>query len=158
MDSQRSEKVLAETEKRKGSVFYVLLPVINQMIFMKEDVDVILVDDDRDICIMVEAILRFAGFKVLSCPAPDQLDETLAHTHPRLLLMDMLLSGIDGRDVCRRLKADPATSQIRVMMMSAHPDADKSCREAQADDFISKPFDMDFFIARVKDQLALVNS
>jgi len=67
--------------------------------------------------------------------------------------MDMLLSGTDGRDVCRRLKSDPATAQIKVVMMSAHPDADKSCREAGADDFIPKPFDMDFFISKIKGQL-----
>jgi DNA-binding response OmpR family regulator len=120
---------------------------------MKHEVDVILVDDDKDICVMVEAILKFAGYKVHSCSLPEQLPEILNSIHPRLLLMDMLLSGTDGRDVCRKLKADPATSYIKIIMMSAHPDADKSCREAGADDFIPKPFDMDFFIARVKGQL-----
>lgn len=116
--------------------------------------DVLLLDDDKDICIMVEAILKFAGYKVQSCSLPEQLPELLATIHPRLVLMDMLLSGTDGRDLCRKLKADPATASIKIIMMSAHPDADKSCREAGADDFISKPFDMDYFISTVKKQLA----
>jgi DNA-binding response OmpR family regulator len=120
---------------------------------MKQEVDVILVDDDKDICVMVEAILKFAGFQVASCSLPDQLPEVLNNVHPRLLLMDMLLSGTDGRDVCRKLKADPATSYLKIIMMSAHPDADKSCREAGADDFISKPFDMDYFISRIRNQV-----
>ena len=124
---------------------------------MKQEADVLLVDDDKDICIMVEAILKFAGYKVQSCSLPDQVPQLLNVSTPRLLLMDMLLSGTDGRDVCRKLKADPATSQIKIMMMSAHPDADKSCREAGADDFIPKPFDMDFFISRVKNQLPAVS-
>jgi DNA-binding response OmpR family regulator len=124
---------------------------------MKQEADVLLVDDDKDICIMVEAILKFAGYKVQSCSLPDQVPQLLSISTPRLLLMDMLLSGTDGRDVCRKLKADPATSQIKIMMMSAHPDADISCREAGADDFIPKPFDMDFFISRVKNQLQAVS-
>ena len=120
---------------------------------MSQQPDVLLVDDDKDICVMVEAILKFAGYQVQSCSTPDQLPAILETTTPRMLLMDMLLSGTDGRDVCRRLKSDPATAQIKVVMMSAHPDADKSCREAGADDFIPKPFDMDFFISKIKGQL-----
>lgn len=121
---------------------------------MKQDVDVLLVDDDKDICVMVEAILKFAGHNVQSCSMPDQLPALLTVTRPRLLLMDMLLSGTDGRDVCRRLKTNPEMQYLKIIMMSAHPDADKSCREAGADDFIPKPFDMDFFIGRVNRQLS----
>lgn len=120
---------------------------------MKHQVDVLLVDDDRDICVMVQAILKFAGYKVQSCSLPSELAEMMDNLHPRLLLMDMLLSGTDGRDICRKLKADAKTSYIKVIMMSAHPDADKSCREAGADDFIFKPFDMDYFISKIKNQL-----
>jgi len=119
----------------------------------KEQVDIILLDDDKDICVMVQAMLNFSGYKVQSLSLPAQLNEVLAGYTPRMLLMDMLLSGTDGRDVCRRLKDDPATSHIKIMMMSAHPDADWSCRQAGADDFIPKPFDMDQFIAKVKSQL-----
>ena len=124
---------------------------------MQQDIDVLLMDDDQDICMMVEAILKFAGYKVASFSLPAQLEQTLNGFNPRMLLMDMLLSGTDGRDICRKLKTDPATSQIKIIMMSAHPDADKSCREAGADDFVSKPFDMDYFIGRVKNQLAAVS-
>jgi DNA-binding response OmpR family regulator len=120
---------------------------------MSQELDVLLVDDDKDICLMVEAILKFAGYRVQSCWFPDQLQQIFSTTIPRLLLMDMLLSGTDGRDVCRQVKSDPMTSQVRVIMMSAHPDADKSCREAGADDFVSKPFDMDHFISKVRGQL-----
>jgi DNA-binding response OmpR family regulator len=124
---------------------------------MKQETDVLLMDDDKDICVMVEAILKFAGYKVQSCLLPDQLQEKLMIANPQLLLMDMLLSGTDGRDVCRKLKTDPSTSKIKIIMMSAHPDADKSCREAGADDFISKPFDIDYFISVVKNLLPANN-
>lgn len=122
---------------------------------MQQEVDILLLDDDKDICVMVEAILTFAGHRVQSCSIPDQLPGLLAAAAPRLLLMDMLLSGTDGRDVCRQLKTKQVMPQLKIIMMSAHPDADKSCREAGADDFIPKPFDMDFFIEKVNRQLAV---
>ncbi len=124
---------------------------------MKKDVDVLLIDDDKDICTMVEAILKFAGYNVQTCVQPDQVFTILTVTHPRLILMDMLLSGSDGRDVCRKIKADQSNSAIKIIMMSAHPDADKSCRDAGADDFVPKPFDLDYFIGRVKKQLEAVS-
>ncbi len=114
-----------------------------------QDIDVLVLDDDKDICVMAKAILSFSGLKVASISVPGQADQALADFTPRMLLMDMLLSGTDGRDICRKLKSDPAASHVKIMMMSAHPDADKSCREAGADDFISKPFDMDQFIEKV---------
>ena len=103
---------------------------------------------------MVKAILNFAGYKVESLSQPVLLPQILNTFNPRMVLMDMLLSGTDGRDICRRLKKDSASSHVKIIMMSAHPDAVKSCREAGADDFISKPFDMDQFIAKVKSQLS----
>jgi DNA-binding response OmpR family regulator len=124
---------------------------------MKKEVDVLLLDDDKDICMMVEAILQFAGFKVEACTSPDQLPQLLTSCSPRLLLMDMLLSGTDGRHVCRKLKSDPVTSHIKIIMMSAHPDAEKTCREAGTDDFIAKPFDMENFIGRIKKLLPTYN-
>jgi DNA-binding response OmpR family regulator len=53
------------------------------------------------------------------------------------------LSGQDGRVICKKLKKFPTTKNIPVIMMSAHPSAEKSAREACADEFIAKPFDID---------------
>ena len=115
----------------------------------KEKIDVLVIDDDADICIMVAAILKFAGYKVQQVSSVDKLPAFFEKAEPRLILMDMLLSGNDGRDVCRKLKADDEHQGITVIMMSAHPDAEKSCRDAGADDFLAKPFDIDNFLAKV---------
>src|SRR5947207_15988424 len=120
---------------------------------MKQPVDVLLLDDDRDVCVMAEAMLQYSGYIVHSFSSPHQLQQVLNGYNPEMLLMDMLLSGTDGRDICRRLKADAVTGRIKIIMMSAHPDGEKSCREAGADDFIAKPFEMDHFIGRIKEQL-----
>jgi DNA-binding response OmpR family regulator len=121
---------------------------------MSQELDVLLVDDDKDICIMVQTVLKFAGYQVQSCSNPDQVQQIIHTSTPRLLLMDLSLSGTDGRDVCRRVKADPLSSHVRIIMMSAHSDAGKSCLEAGADDFVAKPFDMNYFISKVKAQLS----
>jgi len=115
----------------------------------KESVDVLVIDDDADICIMVGAILKFAGYKVQQLSAVDKLAVTLDSVEPKVILMDMLLSGHDGRDICTQLKNNEAQNHIHVIMMSAHPDAEKSCREAGANDFLAKPFDVDNFLAKV---------
>ncbi len=115
----------------------------------KENIDILVVDDDADICIMVGAILKFAGYKVQQISSVDTLPGFLEKVEPRLVLMDMLLSGNDGRDICKKLKANEEQKHITVIMMSAHPDAEKSCREAGADDFLGKPFDVDNFLAKV---------
>ena len=114
-----------------------------------ENVDVLIIEDDPDISIMVTAILKFAGYKVLQCAIIEKLPAIPEAVAPRLILMDMLLSGNDGRDICRRLKADEGSKDIAIIMMSAHPDAEVSCKEAGANDFLSKPFDIDNFLNKV---------
>jgi DNA-binding response OmpR family regulator len=117
---------------------------------MKEDIDVLLVDDDQDICIMMESILKFSGYSVQYCSVPEKLWQILSDKTPALLLMDMFLSGTDGRDICKKLKSNQETSSIKIMMMSAHPDGEETCLRAGADDFLAKPFDIDYFTDKVK--------
>ncbi|MCP9753426.1 PleD family two-component system response regulator [Ferruginibacter sp. HRS2-29] len=115
----------------------------------KQIIDVLVIDDDPDLCLLMESLLKFAGHDVQRMTNPVFLEEKLSQVMPRVILMDMLLSGSDGREICTALKANEATKDIPVMMISAHPDAEISCREAGADDFLGKPFDMDIFLDRV---------
>ena len=63
--------------------------------------------------------------------------------------MDMLLSGTDGTDICRRLKQDNKLSLVPILMFSAHPNAKDACLAAGADDFISKPFEMNDLMGKI---------
>ena len=63
--------------------------------------------------------------------------------------MDMLLSGVNGTDICAELKENSSTSHIPVMMISAHPNAKEICLQAGADEFISKPFDMQDILSKI---------
>ena len=71
--------------------------------------------------------------------------------------MDMLLSGMNGTEICARLKQDPSLSHIPVIMISAHPNAKEICLDAGAEDFISKPFDMKDLLSRVSRFVQPVN-
>jgi DNA-binding response OmpR family regulator len=69
---------------------------------------------------------------------------------PDLIILDVLLSGIDGRDICRELKSNPLTKKIPLIMISAHPNAEKSVREAKADDYLQKPFELEDLLIKIK--------
>ena len=112
--------------------------------------DVLLIDDDPDICIMLKAILHAAGYTVQYSSVVSQLPQILDSITPRLILIDMLLAGKDGAAVCRSLKADTKTKDILIVMMSAHPDAEITCKEAGADAFLAKPFDIDQLLGKMK--------
>ena len=113
---------------------------------MTNPTDIIVVDDNRDISVMLKSILEFAGHTVATCDGKESLLLILAIYHPQLIVMDMGLGNADGRDICRELKNDPPTAHIPILMISAHPDAGHSCLEAGANAFLEKPFEMDELI------------
>ena len=112
--------------------------------------DLILVlDDDPDICAMLKMVLEYHGYGAEEADGEEKALEVLSAKKVDLIIMDMLLSGADGTDICRRLKQDEQTSSIPILMFSAHPNAEKICLEAGADDFISKPFEMNDLINKI---------
>ena len=69
---------------------------------------------------------------------------------PKLIITDMMMSGLDGRDLVKKIKGDPKTSDIKIVMMSAIPNAEKMSKETGADDYIAKPFDSGDLLQKVK--------
>ena len=124
---------------------------------MKEKALILVLDDDPDICIMIKMVLDYYGYDAMDAENEENARKIISSNHVDLLIMDMLLSGVDGTDICRQLKQDKKTSSIPILMFSAHPTAKESCLAAGADDFISKPFEMNdmmdkisFFLERKK--------
>jgi DNA-binding response OmpR family regulator len=115
-----------------------------------ENIDIVILDDNRDISFMMESIFKYAGFTAQACGSRDQLFSLLAVSLPRLILMDMLLAGADGKDICKELKTNTSTQHIPVMMISAHPDAEKACKDAGADEFLEKPFEIDMLLKKTR--------
>jgi len=103
---------------------------------------ILVIDDDPDIRIMIKLMLEFKGYAVVTLERGETSEEMLMTGEFDLAIMDMLLSGMNGVDICARIKQNNSISHIPVIMISAHPNARTICLEAGANDFIAKPFDM----------------
>ena len=114
---------------------------------------VLVADDDPDIIRFVEVNLRLEGFQVaVARDGRQALDKTL-DLEPDLLLLDVRMPGIDGFEVCARLRADPRGAAIPVILLTANIPVTgdhRRAREVGADDFVVKPFDPGDLMARVR--------
>jgi len=109
---------------------------------------VMIADDDPGILDAVSIMLEFEGYDVKSTLNGAELlnmDTDL----PDVLLLDIWMSGIDGRDICRQLKQKPVTSGMPVILISASKDIERSALEAGADGFLAKPFEMTDLLDKV---------
>lgn len=116
---------------------------------------ILVADDDEDIVRFVEVNLRLEDFEVTTV---NDGESALAEAHellPDLMLLDVMMPGIDGFEVCQRLRDDPRTKNISIIMLTAKAlSADKVVGlTAGADDYMIKPFDPVELIARVKSAL-----
>jgi CheY-like chemotaxis protein len=109
---------------------------------MAQPAHVLIIDDNADILFMLKAMLSMKGYTVFTKENTDDLENELKSIAPKVIIMDMLLSGSDGREVCKSLKTDPLFSHIPIIMISAHPQAKEACLAAGANHFLEKPFDM----------------
>jgi DNA-binding response OmpR family regulator len=110
---------------------------------------ILVVDDDPDISMMLKMMLEYKGYKVIIADRPDEIFRAISSHSFNLIIMDMLLSGVNGTDICTKLKAKEDTCTIPVMMISAHPNARELCIKAGANDFMAKPFEMDEIVNTV---------
>jgi len=98
---------------------------------------------------MIKMMLEYKGYAAVEANNEQEARKLLAEKQIDLIIMDMLLSGTDGTDVCRRLKKEQTFAQVPILMFSAHPNAKVACLNAGADDFISKPFEMNDLLEKI---------
>jgi CheY-like chemotaxis protein len=121
-----------------------------------EQYHILVIDDNADILFMIKAMLEMRGYKITARESPENIESVMEAVQPDLVLMDMLLSGADGREVCRNFKVNKQFSQVPVIMISALPDAASSCIESGADYFLGKPFEMKDLFQTVQSALSTV--
>lgn len=109
---------------------------------MERQKHILVIDDNQDLLTMLNAMLTMKGYKVSMKENTDNIEAVVKELSPDIILMDMLLSGADGREICRQLKMNPELASIPLVMLSAHPQAREECIAAGADRFVEKPFDM----------------
>jgi len=111
---------------------------------------ILVVDDDPDIRIMLKMMLEYNGYSATVTERAEEAEKLLRTGQYDLALMDMLLSGINGVDICVRIKQDRSVKATPIVMISAHPNARSMCLDAGADDFVAKPFDMEEMLSVIK--------
>ena len=109
---------------------------------------ILVVDDNPAILDALRIMLEEEGYEVETTVDGATLKDLKEHL-PDLLLLDIWMSGVDGRDICKALKSSAATKQIPVIMISAAKDIEQIAKDSGADDFISKPFQMANLLAIV---------
>lgn len=110
---------------------------------------IIVADDDQGVLEAIQMILELDGhYEVIITSQAESLLEKFPEL-PDLILLDIWMSGIDGRDVCKALKADESTKDIPVILISANQNLEEMAKYALANDYISKPFDVNYLLKKV---------
>ena len=109
---------------------------------------ILVVDDDDGILEAVQAMLTYAGYEVAT-DTGETLREKIQAYQPDLLLLDILLSGQDGREITKHLKGQKETEHLPIILLSAHPSLETDARACGADDFVAKPFKMAGLLAKM---------
>ena len=112
----------------------------------KKGYRILVLDDDPDIGMMIKLMLEYRGYFVILVERAEKAEKIIRDDKVDLLIMDMLLSGTNGVDVCKRLKQ---AGKLPILMISAHPNAKEICLAAGADDFIAKHFDMQDLLSSI---------
>ncbi len=109
---------------------------------------ILVADDDLAIIDSLKIMLELYDYSVCTT-ADGSVVKMMRSEKPDLLLLDIWMSGVDGRDLCREIKKDKIFKHIPIIMISASRDVSKSSKEAGADDFIAKPFELDDLLGKV---------
>lgn len=113
---------------------------------------ILVVEDEEDILELIRYTLAKEGYRVTPATSGEQALKTLKGTVPDLIVLDLMLPEIDGLEVCRRVKSDPHTQHVPIVMLTAKGDeADVVAGlELGADDYIAKPFSPRVLVARIR--------
>ena len=115
---------------------------------------IFIADDDRDILQIMHLMLQTKPYHVeTTCNAKNIFD--YREHLPDLILLDIWMAGIDGREICSQLKNNDLTKNIPVIFISANSNIKKIAEQYHADDYIAKPFEMEYFLNKIDYLLAV---
>lgn len=119
---------------------------------------IMIVDDDPNVSLLVEMTLKKDHkFDLVVCASGEEALEMMKKEKPDLVLLDIMMPGIDGFEVCSRIKSSPETKFVSVIILSSRREVTDKVKGMNigADDYIVKPFDPDELLSRIKAQLRI---
>jgi adenylate cyclase len=125
---------------------------------MADQATILIVDDQPQNLRLLEAVLQPRGYGTVAAASGEEALGLLGRDQVDMVLLDILMPGMDGYEVCRRIRENPNTAFLPVVMVTASDTAQKvRATEAGADDFVTKPFDQGELLARVKSLVRIKN-
>ncbi|MEO6290054.1 MAG: response regulator [Ginsengibacter sp.] len=115
---------------------------------------VLVVDDNRDILSVVELMLKMHDYTVKTVHRWEEITQSVSGFMPDLILLDISLSGADGRDICRAIKDSDDTKHIPVILFTAHHDLGSTFEECLADGLVTKPFSKAYLLETIRRKLS----
>lgn len=115
---------------------------------------ILVIDNDQDILEAVDAALSMENYSVETSPIVEDIFQMIHDKNPDLILIDYLLYGINGGELCHMIKTEPSTAHLPVIIFSGYPKVLQSLGTYDCDAFISKPFELDNFMMVIKECLA----
>lgn len=115
---------------------------VENLVQMTMNKKIMLIDDNPHILEAIELILTTEDYQVHSLTRVDNILKDVKLVKPALILLDLLLSGRNGKEVAATLKTNKDTQHIPIVIISAHPGAEKAAMQAGVDGFLAKPFDI----------------
>ena len=115
---------------------------------------IIVIDNDQDILEVIETALTMENYSVETTPIVDDIFEMINDKKPDLILIDYLLFGINGGELCHMIKSEPTTSHLPVIIFSGYPKVIQSLGTYECNAFISKPFDLENFMEIIRECLS----
>lgn len=112
---------------------------------------ILIVDDDPVLGMMIKEMLEWKGYWVKLLRIPQQTIEFAVANEIDIIILDKLISGVDGTEICEEIRSNDQLTNIPILMITAMQAARQQCLDAGANDFISKPFEMEEFLNKVKD-------
>jgi DNA-binding response OmpR family regulator len=112
----------------------------------------LIIDDDEDISAMLFLLLR-KDFDVAVVTKSEDIFPRIKSFQPDIILLDVFLTGYDGRVICKQLKFHPDSKHIPVIMVSGHDNVSETVEQYGANDFIQKPFKGEELLEKIKGHL-----
>lgn len=101
---------------------------------------ILIVDDDMDILEAMTVVFEMQGDTVITRRKVTDIVSLVRINRPDIVILDLLISGLNGADLCRKLKSVEITKSIPIVMMSAHPTIAQTSKECGAEHYLKKPF------------------